>query len=84
MKPIYNLSSNSIQVILPVIEPGRALAEDEQAVYKLLSGRSVSRSEIAAKTGFSKTKVLTILSRLESEGYIRVTGNGKGTKYISA
>lgn len=84
VKPIYNLSSNSIQVILPVIEPGRALAEDEQAVYKLLSGRSVSRSEIAAKTGFSKTKVLTILSRLESEGYIRVTGNGRGTKYTAA
>jgi ATP-dependent DNA helicase RecG len=81
IKPVFHLSDNSIQIILPVMEIKQTLSEDEQAVYKLLRGRSVSRSEIIAKTGFSKTKVLRILTELESKGYVRVTGNGRGTKY---
>ena len=84
VKPVFRLSQNTIQIILPVSDSLRELSEDEQAVYKLLVGRSVSRSEIVEKTGFSKNKVLSILTGLESKGYIRVSGNGRGTKYTAS
>lgn len=84
VKPVFHLTQNAIQIILPVCYSLQVLSEDEQAVYKLLVGRSVSRSEIVEKTGFSKNKVLSILTGLESKGYICVSGNGRGTKYTAS
>ena len=50
------------------MEHENLLSPDEKAVFKLLAGRSESRSSIVEKTGFGKTKVIGILKKLESEG----------------
>lgn len=84
VKPVYCLSENTIRITLPVMEYDNSLSQDENAVFKLLIGRSESRSSIVEKTGFGKTKVIGILKKLESEGYIRLTGNGRGTRYSAA
>ena len=84
VKPVYCLSENTIRITLPVMEHDNSLSPDENAVFKLLIGRSESRSSIVEKTGFGKTKVIGILKKLESEGYIRLTGNGRGTRYSAA
>ena len=84
VKPVYCLSENTIRITLPVMEHDNSLSPDENAVFKLLIGRSESRSSIVEKTGFGKTKVIGILKKLESEGYIRLSGNGRGTRYSAA
>ena len=84
VKPVYCLSENTIRITLPVMEYDNSLSQDENTVFKLLIGRSESRSSIVEKTGFGKTKVIGILKKLESEGYIRLTGNGRGTRYSAA
>jgi ATP-dependent DNA helicase RecG len=84
LKPVYTLSENTIRIVLPVMEHENLLSPDEKAVYKLLAGRSESRSSIVEKTGFGKTKVIGILKKLESEGYVRSSGNGRGTRYSAA
>ena len=66
------------------MEHENLLSPDEKAVYKFLAGRSESRSSIVEKTGFGKTKVIGILKKLESEGYVRSSGNGRGTRYSAA
>ena len=84
VKPVYFLSENTIRITLPVTEHENSLSPDENTVYKLLRGRSESRSSIVAKTGFGKTKVIGILKKLESEGLIRISGKGRGTRYSAA
>ena len=84
VKPVYSLSENAIRIILPVAEHENSLSPDENTVYRLLVERSESRSSIVEKTGFGKTKVIGILKKLESGGYIRSSGNGRGTRYSAA
>ena len=38
-------------------------------------------SEIAKKSGFTKTKTRRLIEALKEKGYVKVTGNGRGTKY---
>lgn len=57
------------------------LSADEDKVFSLLKGRMLSSSAISEGTGFGKSKTVTILNKLVKDGYIRVYGNGRGTKY---
>ena len=45
--------------------------------------RALPISEVCAQTGFGKTKSQTILKRLAASGYVRIVGNGRGTKYTA-
>lgn len=80
-KPIYQITDNSIKITLPVLQKKTDLRKDEAAIFTLLKGRTMSSTELAAASGFGKTKVVSILKRLTAEGYTHSVGNGRGTKY---
>ncbi len=80
-KPTFTVLENSIRIILPVLEDGADLSEDERKIYNLVAGRVVMSSALVKHTGFSKSKVVKILNKLAEEGYIRSIGNGRGRKY---
>jgi ATP-dependent DNA helicase RecG len=53
-------------------------------VYQALSGKKkLSSTEIAEVTGFGKTKVVSLLKSLTEQGYVKVAGSGRGTKYLT-
>lgn len=82
IKPQFNITDNVISVILPIISDKEELSEDEKKVVNALNnGVQLSSSEIAKTAGFTKTKTLRLLDSLKQKGYIKVIGNGRGTKY---
>ncbi|MCI7146210.1 MAG: putative DNA binding domain-containing protein [Clostridiales bacterium] len=81
VRPRHEFSPNVIKVVLPVISEGDELSGDEQIIYKSLSRTGKSSSQIIEASGFGKSKALRVLRDLEEKGYIRKTGNGRGTKY---
>ena len=84
-KPEFEVYENFIKVILPVVKERTSLKGDAGLVYDAVSGADGSSiSQIAGKVPFGKTKVHKILMELESKDLIRITGNGRGTKYHKA
>ena len=81
-KPTYEILSESIRMVLPVIGGKQELTEDENAVYDFVKGHSVSSSAVVEATGFGKNKTVAILKKLVSKGYIAKEGNGRGLKYF--
>ena len=83
IKPTFEVTDNSIRITLPVIQKQNNLTADEDKVYRLLTGKKLSSSQIVKETGFGKSKVVYMLNRLIDNGYIRIIGNGRGTKYTT-
>lgn len=84
MKPQFGLFENSIKVTLPVVQLKTLLSSDEKLVFQTLSGnKKMSSSEVAELTGFGKTKVVSLLKSLIEQGYIKVVGSGRGTRYLT-
>ena len=82
VKPRFEVYENSIKVILPVMKKELNLSDDEKLIYESFSGnRRLSSSEVVEYTGFGKTKVVKLLKSLVDEGFIKVEGRGRGTKY---
>lgn len=82
VKPKFEFYDNSIKVILPVMEFDLGLKDDELRIYNALKNKQIlSSSEITGITGFGKNKTIEILKKLVEQGYIKVTGSGRGTKY---
>ena len=81
IKPVYDISEESIKITLPVIEEKNNLPNDEYKVFLAVKNGPLSSSEIAEATGFGKTKTLSILNKLTAEGYIQSVGRGKSKKY---
>ena len=80
-KPVFEVSDTSIRITLPVMQEKNDLAPDENKVYMLLKGKSMSSSGVAKAAQFGKSKTLIILKKLVDGGYIRVSGTGRGTTY---
>lgn len=82
-KPDFEVSENTIKIMLPVMEENIDLTEDERKVYKVLS-RTVlkSISEIAPYVSFGKSKTIQLLKEMNKKGMVRIEGRGRGTKYI--
>ena len=81
-KPAFDISDSSIHVTLPVLG-NKDLTADQQKVYDLLrEGAEISSSQAAEITGFSKSKVTSLLKGLVSKGYAKVIGKGRGTRYV--
>lgn len=80
-KPIFEARDESVRVTLPVVTFDDDLTLDEKHVLKLLENRCLASSDVVKATGFGKSKAVLILSKLVSEGYARMVGNGRGTKY---
>lgn len=83
IKPLFEITENSIKISLPVIQENSELTADENKVFSLLKGKLLSSSMVAEATGFGKSKTVSILNGLAKAGYIRVLGNGRGTKYTA-
>ncbi len=82
VKPRFDIYDNSIKVVLPVMKKELSLNDDEKLIYESFSGnRKLSSSEIVKYTGFGKTKVVKLLKSLVEQGFIKVEGRGRGTKY---
>lgn len=82
LKPSFNVSDNSIQVILPVVNRLPELSPDEKVVFDLLAGgRKLANREIVEGSGFGKHKVLRLLNGLIDKKYVKVEGQGRGTRY---
>ena len=84
-KPEFEVYEDSIKVILPVVKERTSINGEAGIVYDAVSMQAGSSiSQIVEKVPYGKTKVRKILNELESKGLIRVTGNGRGTKYHKA
>lgn len=82
-KPDFEVSENTIKIVLPVLEENTNLTEDERTVYKILSKTMLKPiSEIAPYVSFGKSKTTQLLKDMSRKGIILVKGKGRGTKYI--
>ncbi len=84
VKPTFGITENTIKVMLPVISGRYNLSSDENKVYSLVKGKNLSSSEIVSAVNFGKSKTISILQKLVKGGYIKVFGNGRGTKYTAS
>lgn len=82
VKPKFEVFENSIKVVLPVIREQLSVSEDEKIVYRVFTGnRKLTSSQVVNLTGFGKTKVYQLLKSMVEQGYIRVEGQGRATRY---
>ena len=83
IKPDFEVSENTIKIVLPVFEKNLNLTENEQTVYKFLSKTMLKPiSEIAPYVPFGRSKTTQRLKGMEQKGIVVVEGKGRGTKYI--
>lgn len=84
IKPQFDISDNSIKIILPVIEKNiDKLTVDERKIYNVLQFKALSSGKLVEHTGFGKTKVLQIVNKLVKLGFLRKQGVGRGTTYTA-
>lgn len=82
-KPEFEVSENTIKIVLPILENQLDLTEDERILYKVLSKTMLKpMSEIVPYVPFGKSKVTKLLKTMVQKGVISVSGKGRGTKYI--
>ena len=83
IKPDFEVSENTIKIVLPVFEMNADLNEDEKVIYKFLSKTMLKPiSEIAPYVPFGKSKTTQLLKAMGEKGMVAVEGKGRGTKYI--
>ena len=83
MQPDFEVSENTIKIVLPVFEKNLNLTEDERKIYKILSRTMLkSISEIAPYAPFGKSKTTQLLKDMGKKGVVKIEGRGRGTKYI--
>ena len=82
IKPDFEVSENTIKIVLPVFENDLNLTEDESAIYKILSKTMLKPiSEITPYVPFGKSKTTQLLKDLVQKGVVLLEGKGRGTKY---
>lgn len=83
VKPDFEVSENSIKIVLPLFEYNLNLTEDERMIYKILSKTMLKPiSEVAPYVPFGKSKTTQLLKAMGQKGILTVEGKGRGTKYI--
>lgn len=81
-KPDFKIYENSISIVLPLVDLKLNVSVDEEQIINYLSNCiHASSSDIAKSCGYTKDKTLRLLKLLQSKGYVKVSGNGKATKY---
>ena len=82
-QPVFELSENTIKIVLPIFEKNLNLSEDERKIYKILSKTMLkSISEIAPYAPFGKSKTTQLLKEMGKKGVVKIEGRGRGTKYV--
>lgn len=80
-KPIFELYDNYIKITLPVTT-SISMTNDELAIYKLMTnGKLITSTEAANALSCGKSKATAILNKLAKDGYIKIKGIGRSTKY---
>ena len=83
IKPDFEVTENTIKIVLPIFEKNLNLTEDERTIYKILSKTMLKPiSEIAPYVPFGKSKTTQLLKDMGRKGIVTVEGKGRGTKYI--
>lgn len=83
LKPAFEVSENTIKIVLPLFENVLNLTEDEKIIYQVLSKNMMKpMSEIAPYVPFGKSKITQLLKDMKQKGIVFIEGNGRGTKYI--
>lgn len=83
MQPDFEVSENTIKIVLPAFEKNLNLTEDERKIYKILSRTMLkSISEIAPCAPFGKSKTTQLLKDMGKKGVVKIEGRGRGTKYV--
>lgn len=82
-KPIFNTSTNTIQIILPILNLNSSLKEDEKIIYQILKENGpLSISKIIPLVPYSRSKAKELIKKMVKNNIIQVTGKGRGTKYF--
>ena len=82
VQPDFKIYDNSITVELPTIDSKLSVSKDEQIILDYLNKGLLAKSgDIVIGTGLSKDKVLRLMKNLINNGYVKVSGVGKATKY---
>ena len=82
-KPDFEVSENTIKIVLPLFEKNQNLTEDERKVYAVLSKTMLkSISEIVPYTTFGKSKTTQLLKNMIEKGIVEIAGSGRSTKYV--
>ena len=82
IKPDFEVSENTIKIVLPIFEKNLNLTEDERTIYKILSKTILKPiSEITPYVPFGKSKTAQLLKDMGQKGVVSVKGKGRGTKY---
>ena len=65
VKPDFEVSENTIKIVLPVFETNANLTENEKVIYKILSKIMLKPiSEIAPYVPFGKSKTIQLLKTM--------------------
>lgn len=82
-QPEFEVTENTIKMMLPVFEKNLNLTEDEREIYKILSKTMLKPiSEIAPYVKFGKSKTTQLLKNMDKKGVVKIEGKGRGTKYV--
>lgn len=80
---MFEVTENTIKIVLPIFENNLQLTEDEKVIYRILSKTMLKPiSEIAPNVPFCKSKITQLLKSMIEKGIVIVEGKGRGTKYI--
>ena len=83
IKPEFEVTENTIKIMLPVNEKNLNLSEDESIIYEVLSKTMLKpMSEIAPYVPFGKSKTTQLLKEMTKKGVVDIRGKGRGTKYV--
>lgn len=82
IKPDFEVSENTIKIVLPIFEKDLNLTEEERMIYKILSKTLLKpMSEIAPYVPFGRSKTTQLLKGMGQKGIVVVEGKGRGTRY---
>ena len=83
IKPEFEVTENTIKIMLPVNEKNLNLSEDESIIYEVLSKTMLKpMSEIAPYVPFGKSKTTQLLKEMTKKDVVDIRGKGRGTKYV--
>ncbi len=84
-KPKFEISENTIQIILPLYDEHPTLSVEEQEIYDALSrNEKKAMSDIVSSVSFGRSKATGILKEMAERRIVRIEGNGRGTRYYLA
>ncbi|MCR5609017.1 MAG: putative DNA binding domain-containing protein [Lachnospiraceae bacterium] len=82
VKPVFEVTDNSVKVVLPCINAFNGISLSHKKVMDVIRTVSMSSREISETLGWSKDKTVRILNELLAKGYIEKNGAGRGTRYV--